>query len=245
MDKGVVGYGVFTDDFGAKIEEHDLAEFMYMNDAVRYIEMRRDADFSENKIYYMDIRSKGKDTIRYIYDSAERQLQSQDDILHNGLHITIPGYTIGGKYEYETDEYEEKPDYDFESRKCVTYNEAERIKENMLDEGYTDIDIEEESISIHDFWESEKFIKGSEWHQERTNTEEALSKYKQFGHPGATLNEMIGTALQHIDTQDMIQYFKDKIPGGENLIRDYVENQIIANEINKERCRNEIGRGER
>ena len=43
----------------------------------------------------------------------------------------------------------------------------------------------------------------------------------------------------------MIQYFKDKIPGGENLIRDYVENQIIANEINKERYRSEIGRGER
>ena len=236
MDKGVVGYGVFTDDFGAKIEEHDLAEFMYMNDAVRYIEMRRDADFSENKIYYMDIRSKGKDTIRYIYDSAERHL-------HKGLHITIPGYTVGGKYEYETDEYEEEPDYDFESRKCVTYNEAERIKENMLDEGYTDIDIEEESISIHDFWESEKFIKGSEWHQERTNTEEALATYKAYQRPGATIYEKIGMALEKIDTQDMIQYFKDKIPGGEHLIRDFVENQIIANEVNKERERNEAGRG--
>ena len=244
MDKGVVGYGRFT-DLGKAIEEHDLAEFIYMNDAVRYIEMRRDNDFSENTIYYMDIRSKGRDTFRYIYDPAERQLQSPEDILHNGLHITIPGYIVAGKYEYEADGYEEEPDYDFESRRCVTYKEAERIKENMLDEGYTDIYIDDETISIHDFWESEKFIKGSEWNQERTNTEEALSKYKQFGHPGATLNEMIGTALQHIDTQDMIQYFKDKIPGGENLIRDYVENQIIANEINKERCRNEIGRGER
>ena len=38
---------------------------------------------------------------------------------------------------------------------------------------------------------------------------------------------------------------KDKISGGENLIRDYIENQIVANEINKERSRNEIGRGER
>ncbi len=245
MDKGVVGYGVFTDDFGAKIEEHDLAEFIYMNDAVGYIEMRRDADFSENKIYYMDIRSKGKDTLRYIYDPAERQLQSQDDILHNGLHITIPGYTVGGKYEYEADAYEEEPDYNYESRQCVTYDEAERIKKNMLDEGYTDIYIDDESISIHDFWGSEKFIKGSERHQERTNTEEALSIYKQFGRPGATIHEMIGTALQHVDTNDMIQYFKDKISGGENLIRNYVEEQIIANEINKERYRNEIGRGGR
>lgn len=244
MDKGVVGYGRFT-DLGKAIEEHDLAEFIYMNDAVRYIEMRRDNDISENTIYYMDIRSKGKDTLRYIYDPAERQLQSPEDILHNGLHITIPGYIVAGKYEYEADGYGEEPDYDFESRRCVTYKEAERIKENMLDEGYTDIYIDDDTISIHDFWGSEKFIKGSEQHQERTNTEEALSKYKQFGHPGATLNEMIGTALQHIDTQDMIQYFKDKILGGENLIRDYVENQIIANEINKERYRNEIGRGER
>ena len=127
----------------------------------------------------------------------------------------------------------------------MTYEEAERIKENMLDEGYTDIYIDEESISIHDFWESEKFIKGSERHQERTNTEEAIGMYKLFGRPGATINEMIGTALQHVDTNDMLQYFKDKIPGGENLIRDYVENQIIANEINKERSRNEIGRGGR
>lgn len=39
MDKGVVGYGKFT-DLGEAIEEHDLAEFIYMNDAVRYIEMR-------------------------------------------------------------------------------------------------------------------------------------------------------------------------------------------------------------
>ena len=115
----------------------------------------------------------------------------------------------------------------------------------MLDEGYTDVYIDDETISIHDFWGSEKFIKGSERHQERTNTEEALGIYKQYGHPGATIHEMIGTALQHIDTDDMLQYFKDKIPGGENLIRNYVEDQIIANEINKERSRNEIGRGER
>lgn len=244
MDKGVVGYGKFT-DLGEAIEEHDLAEFIYMNDAVRYIEMRRDADFSGNIIYYMDIRSKGKDTLRYIYDPAERQLQSQEDILHNGLHISIPGYIVGGKYEYEADGYEEEPDYNYESRQCVTYKEAERIKENMLDEGYTDIYIDDETISIHDFWESEKFIKGSEQHQERTNTEEALSIYKQFGRPGATIHEMVGTALQHIDTDDMLQYFKDKISGGENLLRDFIENQIVANEINKERSRNEIGRGER
>lgn len=36
-----------------------------------------------------------------------------------------------------------------------------------------------------------------------------------------------------------------KIPGGEHLLRDFIENQIVANEINKERSRNEIGRGER
>ena len=32
MDKGVVGYGLVKDDF--TIEEHDLAAFVYMNDAV-------------------------------------------------------------------------------------------------------------------------------------------------------------------------------------------------------------------
>lgn len=87
-----------------------------------------------------------------------------------------------------------------------------------------------------------KLIKGDTPHQERTNTEEALATYKAYQRPGATIYEKIGMALEKIDTQDMIQYFKDKIPGGEHLIRDFVENQIIANEVNKERERNEAGR---
>ena len=54
MDKGVVGYGLVKDDF--TIEEHDLASFVYMNDAVNYIEMRVGGEISNQKIYYVDVR---------------------------------------------------------------------------------------------------------------------------------------------------------------------------------------------
>lgn len=47
MDKGVVGYGLVKDDF--TIEEHDLASFVYMNDAVNYIEMRVGGEISNQK----------------------------------------------------------------------------------------------------------------------------------------------------------------------------------------------------
>ena len=72
MDKGVVGYGLVKDDF--TIEEHDLASFVYMNDAVNYIEMRRGGEISDKKIYYVDVRDEGKDTLRYLYDPAEGKL---------------------------------------------------------------------------------------------------------------------------------------------------------------------------
>ena len=212
MDKGVVGYGLVKDDF--TIEEHDLASFVYMNDAVNYIEMRRGGEISDKKIYYVDVRDEGKDTLRYLYDPAEGKLLSPEDLQMKRWDISVSGYQVTA-----TQEFDEDGEY-----------------------GYTDINIDDTEISIKDFWGSEKFIKGDTPHQERTNTEEALATYKAYQRPGATIYEKIGMALEKIDTQDMIQYFKDKIPGGEHLIRDFVENQIIANEVNKERERNEAGR---
>lgn len=146
---------------------------------------------------------------------------------------------------FNQQEFDEDGEYDFttENKTCFSYDAAERIKQRYIEYGYTDINIDDTEISIKDFWGSEKFIKGDTPHQERTNTEEALATYKVYQRPGATIYEKIGMALEKIDTQDMIQYFKDKIPGGEHLIRDFVENQIIANEVNKERERNEAGRG--
>ena len=156
--------------------------------------------------------------------------------------ISVSGYQVTA-----TQEFDEDGEYDFttENKTCLTYDAAERTKQGYIEYGYTDINIDDTEISIKDFWCSEKFIKGDTPHQERTNTEEALATYKAYQRPGATIYEKIGMALEKIDTQDMIQYFKDKIPGGEHLLRDYIENQIVANEINKERSQNEIGRGER
>ena len=69
MDKGVVGYGLVKDDF--TIEEHDLASFVYMNDAVNYIEMRVGGEISNQKIYYVDVRDEGKEELQYQYDPEE------------------------------------------------------------------------------------------------------------------------------------------------------------------------------
>lgn len=238
MDKGVVGYGLVKDDF--TIEEHDLASFVYMNDAVNYIEMRVGGEISNQKIYYVDVRDEGKDTLRYLYDPAEGKLLSPEDLQMKRWDISVSGYQVTA-----TQEFDEDGEYDFttENKTCFSYDAAERIKQRYIEYGYTDINIDDTEISIKDFWGSEKFIKGNTPHQERTNTEEALVTYKAYQRPGATIYEKIGMALEKIDTQDMIQYFKDKIPGGEHLIRDFVENQIIANEVNKERERNEAGRG--
>ena len=240
MDKGVVGYGLVKDDF--TIEEHDLASFVYMNDAVNYIEMRVGGEISNQKIYYVDVRDEGKDTLRYLYDPAEGKLLSPEDLQMKRWDISVSGYQVTA-----TQEFDEDGEYDFttENKTCFSYDAAERIKQRYIEYGYTDINIDDTEISIKDFWCSEKFIKGDTPHQERTNTEEALATYKAYQRSGATIYEKIGMALEKIDTQDMIQYFKDKIPGGEHLLRDYIENQIVANEINKERSRNEIGRGER
>ena len=79
MDKGVVGYGLVKDDF--TIEEHDLASFVYMNDAVNYIRMRIDGEITNHKIYYMDVRDEGKDTLRYLYDPAKGKLLSPEDLI--------------------------------------------------------------------------------------------------------------------------------------------------------------------
>lgn len=43
----------------------------------------------------------------------------------------------------------------------------------------------------------------------------------------------IGIILEKISTQDLIQYFIEEF--GENVLRNFIEEQIIANEINKER----------
>ena len=57
IDKSVYGNGLVKDDF--TIEEHDLASFVYMNDAVNYIEMRVGGEISNQKIYYVDVRDEG------------------------------------------------------------------------------------------------------------------------------------------------------------------------------------------
>lgn len=113
MDKGVVGYGLVKDDF--TIEEHDLASFVYMNDAVNYIEMRRGGEISDKKIYYVDVRDEGKNTLRYLYDPAEGKLLSPEDLQMKRWDISVSGYQVTA-----TQEFDEDGEYDFttENKTC-------------------------------------------------------------------------------------------------------------------------------
>lgn len=235
MGKYVVGYGKVKDDF--TIEERELASFLYQNDAELFIRSHSDANdiLSYHRVYYMDILEERKEPVRELYCREDGKLLTSDEVERKG-GIIVAGYRVTA-----TEEFEQDGEYDFSTEDCVclSYAEAKRIEKKYIDEGYTEVSIDEDNISIKDFWGSEKFIKGTGCHQERTKTEAALENYKVFNHPGASIHEMIGTALESVDTRDMFEYFKDKMPGGESLIRNYIENQIVANEINKERYRHE------
>ena len=235
MGKYVVGYGRVKDDF--TIEERELASFLYQNDAELFIRSHSDANdiLSYHRVYYMDILEERKEPVRELYCREDGKLLTSDEVERKG-GIIVAGYRVTG-----FEEFEEDGEYDFSTEDCVclSYAEAKRIEKKYIDEGYTEVSIDDDNISIKDFWESEKFIKGTGCHQERTKTEAALENYKVFNYPVASFHEMIGRALESVDTRDMFEYFKDKMPGGESLIRNYIENQIVANEINKERYRHE------
>lgn len=235
MDRYVVGYGRVKDDF--TIEERELASFLFKNDAETFIHGHSEANdiLSYHRVYYMDILEDRMEPVRELYCRETGKLLTSDEVERKG-GIIVAGYRVTA-----TEEFEQDGEYDFSTEDCVclSYAEAKRIEKKYIDEGYTEVSIDEDNISIKDFWGSEKFIIGTGHHQERTKTEEALENYKVFNHPGASIHEMIGTALESVDTRDMFEYFKDKMPGGESLIRNYIENQIVANEINKERYSHE------
>lgn len=72
----------------------------------------------------------------------------------------------------------------------------------------------------------------------RTQTQTMLQHRNDYHIPGSTIYGEIGLALNEVSTDDMIKYFRTKVSGGESLMRNYVEEQIISNEINKSRWEN-------
>lgn len=49
----------------------------------------------------------------------------------------------------------------------------------------------------------------------------------------------IGMVLDNYTTDELIEYLKNNEPGGESSLRNYVENQIIGAQINRERFQSE------
>ena len=54
---------------------------------------------------------------------------------------------------------------------------------------------------------------------------------------GASFYNTIGKALEGFSTEELLEYFKENISGGNELIANYIKEQITANEINKEKYR--------
>lgn len=50
-----------------------------------------------------------------------------------------------------------------------------------------------------------------------------------------TMGQKVGEVLSHVSTDDMAEYFKEHITGGESLLRNYMEEQILADEIRRDK----------
>lgn len=56
-----------------------------------------------------------------------------------------------------------------------------------------------------------------------------------------SVNSEIGTALENVPTADLVRYFVEVVMNGnDDLLRTYVEEKIIAHEVNKIRYQNDL-----
>lgn len=218
------GYGLCRPDF--TIEERELAVFQNLDDAQDFIRMNFDLTLMGRRIYYL--QEAGKD--RKIFVPDKDDFVSGEEILSGKTKVYVPGWEIRAEY-YDPEEGWE----DFRSDVRIDYDDAEKIRMEYLDDGASDVDISEIHLDVQKhFRKTDEFFKGSPQslmskETAMTQTEAALNEMHKHGRPGgATIAGMVGDALENIDTRDIMRYFSEKIPGGENLIRDYLEEQITA-----------------
>lgn len=229
-----VGYGLCEFDF--TIKEKELAVFQDLKDAQEFIKNEYyNSVMLSYKIFYF--QEAGKD--RQIFVPDKNEFVSGEEILSGKTKVYVPGWEVGADFYDPEEDWE-----DYQTSVCIGYDNAEKIKKEYLHDGASKVDISEIDLDVQmRFWKTDEFFKGSPQsllskETDMTQTETALYEMHKHSRPGATIYGMVGNALETIDTQDLIRYFSEKIPGGENLIRNYLQEQIAADEINKDKYRN-------
>ncbi|MGN0390800.1 MAG: hypothetical protein ACI4L2_08290 [Wujia sp.] len=240
-----VGYGLCEFDF--TIKEKELAVFQDLKDAQEFIKNKYyNSVMLSYKIFYF--QEAGKD--RQIFVPDKNEFVSGEEIISGKTKVYVPGWEIGAEFYNPEEDWE-----DYQTSVCIGHDNAEKIKMEYLDDGASKVDISEIDVDVQmQFWKTDEFFKGSPQSRlskeaDMTQTEVALKEMYKHRSDGATIYSMVGDALEKIDTEDILNYFSDKIMGrkdlirkkimgGENLIRNYLQEQITADEINKNKYRN-------
>lgn len=228
-----VGVGLFKENM--TIEEGKLAAFVNLNDAEKYIKTRIDNDlFSSQKVFYIDTQVQDGSsmlTVRYIYDNKQHKLIEGNEVLSGKSDIYITGYEVFADYE------DEEGNYDYtEHIICLSDMEAQTMKQKFFEDGAAEVNIEDtDNIGIKDyFWDFDKFLRGDADNDRvgKIISDMRNTPFKQ----GETVAQRVETVLDEVSTEEMMRYFEKHVLGGAELIRNYLETQIINDEISRSKA---------
>lgn len=210
------GYGIcknFT-----TIEEVKLAEFEKEEDAKEFLESRDPLSYPNNTIFYMDDGEK-----RYFYE------YNLGDIKADINEIYMYAYKVEDEFVYDDDEY------DFQETICLTHAKAKEVEQEYYASGARLVNLHEIEINVGEhFYRIDNFICPN---NKSLEIKQAIASHQMHSFPGANFYNTIGKALEGFSTEELLEYFKDNISGGNELVANYIKEQITANEINKDKYR--------
>ena len=219
------GYGICQDDW--RIRDEAAASFVNRQDAESYI---RDRSFDINSQYipYIDEYESGVIT-RYIYNRNLGDFICGDEC----KRLTIPGYQWG-VYISPEDVTERGSSLSLKdakmeirrTKKWYGYEGSDTLPESSIDE--TDINVFEH------FWNAEDFFSGHE--NKKTLAEKINTLRYEPDKAHETVYSKYGTVLATASEEELADYFMKHVLGGRNLLRNYMEEQIIAGEISIRRA---------
>lgn len=220
-----VGYGICQDDW--RIRDEAAAFFVNRQDAESYI---RDRSYEINSQYipYIDEYESGVVT-RYIYNRNLGDFICGDEC----KRLTIPGYQWE-VYISPEDVTESGSSLSLKNakmdirrtKKRYGYEGSDTLPESSIDE--TDINVFEH------FWYAEDFFSGHE--NEKTLAEKINMLRQEPDKERDTMYTKFAPALDNASEEELADYFIKHVSGGRGLLRNYLENQIIADEISIRRA---------
>lgn len=228
-----VGCGVCKDDF--TIDEKVLAGFTDLSDAKEYIKDRIFNDLSSfQKVFFIDAQVEDGPsmlTVRDIYDANRKEFIEGKDIVSSNREIYVMGYEVSADYE------DEEGNYDYtEHTICISYTSAKLKRQEYVKNGAVEVKIlEKDDIGIQTyFWDTAKFLKGTADNDRlgKIINDMRSTPFKQ----GETTAQRVGTVLDEVSNEEMMQYFEKHVLGGAGLIRNYLETQIINDEIGRDQA---------